>query len=389
MTVRAPLTVVVLAFGLVGTAPAQSRLAKPTIDTVNHRIVRVVNNGPAAWADTNGWKLVYERTVQPAEGSPGVLENPGGILLLNDGRLLEWDFRTPVINLYDAQGSFVRKLGRAGAGPGEFRATEPAIFHDTLVVNDPRLGRMTLMSLTGSVIRTVPTLCCDEFALNVDDRGRARIHTTKVVNGVFRATWVGFDLTGRRVDSIPSPQAISPRTWTVKEGTGESVFNVPFAGQNVVQFLRDGSMIYGATDQAQWFRSSNGIDTLQIFTIRGTVPMRIPEAQRDSMFRRLVDHNERLRAIAAPSDIPNIYPLWRRMDVDGRDDLWIMLGGDYGTPILGFYVLDRASTLLGTVPSPFRSATFISWAGDRIAVEDTDENDLPRIRIFRVDRRGH
>jgi hypothetical protein len=385
---RSHLHAALCAVAIAAPASAQSRLAKPTIDTINHHIVRVMNTGPTAWADTNGWKLVYERTVQPAEGSAGVLENPGGILLLNDGRLLEWDFRTPVINLYDAQGLFVRRLGRAGAGPGEFRATAPAMFHDTLVVNDPRLGRMTLMSLTGSVIRTVPTVCCDAFALNVDDRGRARIHTTKVVNGVFRSTWIGVDLTGRRVDSIPSPQAITPRTWTVKEGAGESVFNVPFAGQNVVQFLRDGSMIYGATDQAQWLRSSNGIDTVQIFTIRGTAPVRIPEAQRDSMFR-LVTRTERLRAIAGASDIPHVYPLWRRMDVDGRDDLWIMLGGDYGTPILGFYVLDRASTLLGTVPSPFKSATFISWAGDRVAVEDTDDNDLPRIRIFRVDRRGH
>ena len=123
MTVRAPVAVVVLAFGLVGRGQAQSRLAKPTIDTVNHHIVRVMNSGPTAWTDTNGWKLVYERTVQPAEGTTGVLENPGGILLLNDGRLLEWDFRTPAINLYDARGSFVRRLGRAGAGPGEFRST--------------------------------------------------------------------------------------------------------------------------------------------------------------------------------------------------------------------------------------------------------------------------
>ena len=107
------------------------------------------------------------------------------------------------------------------------------------------------------------------------------------------------------------------------------------------------------------------------------------------MFHRLVDNNEQLRAVAAPGDIPNVFPLWRRIDVDGRDDLWIMLGGDYGMPIRGFHVLDHAGTLLGMVPSPFKAATFVSWAGDRVAIEDTDDNDLPRIRIFRVDRRGH
>ena len=78
------------------------------------------------------------------------------------------------------------------------------------------------------------------------------------------------------------------------------------------------------------------------------------------------------------------------MDVDGRDDLWVMLGGDMARPIRGFYVFDHAWTLSGGSARAIQVRhAFVSWAGDRVAIEDTDENDLPRIRIFRIDRRGH
>jgi hypothetical protein len=94
---------------LVSRGAEAQRLTRPTIDTVNHHIVRVMNNGPTAWAGTNGWKLVYERTVQPAEGSPGMFSNPTDAHLLPDGKVIEVE---------DARGSgapVVQTTRKAGA----------------------------------------------------------------------------------------------------------------------------------------------------------------------------------------------------------------------------------------------------------------------------------
>ena len=101
-------------------ANAQSRLTKPTIDTINHHIVRVMNSGPTAWTDTNGWKLTLERTVQPPEGSAGELAKPTTALVTSGGQIVVADWQTPRVGLYDRSGRFVRLLGRPGAGPGEF-----------------------------------------------------------------------------------------------------------------------------------------------------------------------------------------------------------------------------------------------------------------------------
>ena len=66
---------------------AKSALNAPTIDTLPGGIVRVHNNGPTAWTDTNGWKLVLEHSFTMPEGSPGQLNNPAGIVADSKGNI--------------------------------------------------------------------------------------------------------------------------------------------------------------------------------------------------------------------------------------------------------------------------------------------------------------
>ncbi|HEY4101782.1 MAG TPA: hypothetical protein VGM20_12990 [Gemmatimonadales bacterium] len=367
---------------------AAQRLAKPVRDTVDHHIVRVTNPGPTSWSDTNGWKLTYERTIQPADDSPGMLEHPAGISLLGDGRLVEWDSKTPGINVYDVHGALVRKIGRDGEGPGEFRRNEVGLLRDTIVVDDIHLARITVFTIDGRLIRTMRAPCCDGFPVAVDQRGRAILHVTTNLRGAFTSHWARVPLGGGSADTIPSPVAAPPLQWTVHSEHGEAVFRVPFAGQTTMAFQQDGSMIYGATDRAEWLRSSDGRDTTLIIRISGLVPRPVPAVNRDSLFHLYTDHNEALRAVAHESDLPRTYPLWREIGTDDRGDFWIMLGS-YFTPITGFAVVDRNGAFLGIVPSPFRAASYVSWSGDRVAVADIDDNDVPRVRIFRIDRRGH
>lgn len=365
------------------------RLTRPTIDTVNHHIVRVMNNGPTAWTDTNGWKLVYERTVQPTEGSPGELGNPNQIHLLDDGRLVVSDMairsKPPAIALYDAAGKFVRPLGRPGEGPGEFRQVESGLFADTLLIQDATLGRATVMTLGGKFIRTYPTSAQQRGEVAV--RSDGRLQTMKYGRGPL-AYLMHFSPTGARTDSALIPEAGAPHEWEVAVTGGMSRYGIPFAGRTVRHYTRDGSTIYGMTDRYQFVVSPNGGDTALIFGRNGAPASPIPSALRDSIFRMFTS-NPGVARVAALHDVPTVYPIWSGLNSDPAGNIWVTVGGNPGQAIRQLDVFAPNGHYMGAVAVPFRTATAMAWSRDRLAALDVDQNDLPRIRIFRIERRGH
>ncbi len=372
----------------VAPASAQSRLARPTIDTINHHVIRVMNNGPTAWADTSGWKLMYERTVQPPEGAPGMFTNPSQVLLLGDGRLIIAQRDPMVIMLYDAQGKFVRRLGRQGEGPGEYQSPHIALKHDTLVIYDGRLGRATIMTLDGKEVREFLTnIHADGPPISVDSRNRLRVQNSRPSVSTFQPQWVHFDLSGRRLDSLLPPHAVKEKSWDVKVTGGAMSMMIPFAPQNSYAFFDDGSFIYGGQDRVEFLVSREGGDTTRIFGRNDLRADPIPSATRDSMVERY-SQNAQLRGVMTPGDVPKVYVLWNEIAVDGRGNAWVARGrqSDH-TARLDVY--DGRGFLLGSVAAPFTTLWRTAWSGDRIAVVDTDDNELPRVRIYRVDRRGH
>jgi hypothetical protein len=61
------------------------------------------------------------------------------------------------IRVFSADGTFLRTIGRSGAGPGEFASLESmGILGDTLWAIDGDLRRITLFSMAGSVLATIP-----------------------------------------------------------------------------------------------------------------------------------------------------------------------------------------------------------------------------------------
>ena len=60
--------------------------------------------------------------------------------------------------VFDADGRFVARLGREGAGPGEFRAPTIVLIlpGDTVLVIDGSLARLTVLSQKYGLVRTAP-----------------------------------------------------------------------------------------------------------------------------------------------------------------------------------------------------------------------------------------
>ncbi len=82
----------------------------------------------------------------------------------SDGTIFVRTAQPPTINVFDAQGRFVRTIGREGEGPGEFTiAGRHGVLADTLWVLDPVNARVTLFDREGTVLATRPS--------NPDGRG--------------------------------------------------------------------------------------------------------------------------------------------------------------------------------------------------------------------------
>lgn len=368
-------------------AACSGERAAPAVafDTLPSGTVVVTSGQAGEWADTNGWKLVLERTVQPPEGDSAAFGNPYDIVLRPDGSFLLRDGNDPALALYDSSGVLVRRFGRQGAGPGEFERSYPAWLGDTLVVHDPGQSRISLFALDGTLIRTFPGICCHEGPpIGVDSRGRIRVTGQRVSDSAFTNQWLYFTLDGRRVDSMIPPEAGKQKYWTVATNGGRSRYTVPFAGQNAHAFLPDGRIVYGITDKYELLVTSTGRDTARIIRRTGVTGDPVPPGALDSILGVWTKGNPGLAEVAHRSDVPSTRPLWSGVELDGQGNFWVQRG-DYTGGSHRFDVFAPDGRFLGEVPSPFDHLWQSVWAGQRVAVLDEDEAGLPRVRVFRIE----
>jgi hypothetical protein len=363
-----------------------------TIDTLPGGIIRVMNHAPSEWADTNGWRLVLERTIQPAPGEPGELGIPSAMALHPNGDLVVRDNQPTVLRRYWADGDSVTEIAREGDGPGEYRDPVPAFVGDTLVVQDQKRALLLLYAPDGTLLRQFPSICCQGVSrLPVLEDGRVMIRSaTKTADDPFVAQWVVFDLTGRRLDSVRTP-AMPRWTWEItRTFPGGGVMRrsrpVPFSGAAEPILRRVGDQLSGAGTENVVLVTRSGLDTTRILGRDDQPPVALPPGMRDSVYAEALAQEAALADISNLADIPDHFPFWSSIHEDGRNDIWLLTEPGPGGPGQ-FDVYTPDGVLRGSVPAPAMSEyPRFAWAGDRVAILDTDGDDLPRIRIYRIDQ---
>ena len=382
-----PRLVALLTLALVTGAGAQSGLAKPVIGKLPNGAISVVNTGPSRWVDTNGWKLVYERTVQPAEGEPGVLESPWGTALSAGGYLATIDFRNVAVRLYGPDGKFLRAIGRRGEGPGEYRVPFAAFYKDSLYVYDPQLRRASVFTVDGKLARTVATTANDQFPIHFDARGMMVLRASTWTRTAVFGRWVSQTRSGQKVDSMVAIGYLDTKSWKYVGGEGPSEWPVPFPPSYVEQLLPTGGAVIGRTDEYALVITRTGTDTVRRFSRTNPPLVRIPDASRDSALQANVRQQPKLRGIARLEDVPTHWPPFRSIHLDAAGNFWVHARTERANQTR-FDVFTPTGDFMGSVATPIPAAATVNFHGDRVAVIDTDGDDLPRIRIFRVDRRG-
>lgn len=124
--------------------------------------VSIVESREAAWEEGDEWRLDTVPAVTiggEEEGEPAYdLLQVSDVVRLGNGSIALINNGTSDIRLYDAAGRHVRTVGRAGDGPGEFRAMETLdrSAGDTLHTYDYLLRRLSTIAPDGAFLGSKP-----------------------------------------------------------------------------------------------------------------------------------------------------------------------------------------------------------------------------------------
>lgn len=126
-------------------------------DTVGDTIVVRTFVG-SRWGDDA--RLEPEIRIGAVEGEDGyLLGDVRGLAVAPSGAVYVHDAQVPALRRYGPEGAFVATLGRAGAGPGEYRMSDGglAVLPDgRVVLRDPGNARFTVYDSAGDYLETWP-----------------------------------------------------------------------------------------------------------------------------------------------------------------------------------------------------------------------------------------
>jgi hypothetical protein len=116
--------------------------------------VHTVHSRHPRWEEAGFWTVAREPSVSVG-GLNGpieeILEEVSAARRQRDGDLVVADRQGRAVRVYDGQGSFVKSLGRPGAGPGEFQSPAEVVLApgDSILVWDEQLFRLSLFDEGG------------------------------------------------------------------------------------------------------------------------------------------------------------------------------------------------------------------------------------------------
>jgi len=134
---------------------------RPGVVMADSAGIQVVENRAARWTKAEAWRLLPDArlSIGTVDGAPEYqFARVVAAARRPDGRILVLDGGSATVREYDAQGRFIRALGRRGSGPGEFRSPVQLFVGvgDTLMVWDSALNRLTRFGPTAELVDVRP-----------------------------------------------------------------------------------------------------------------------------------------------------------------------------------------------------------------------------------------
>jgi hypothetical protein len=349
--------------------PPDARVVQDTIDGVVH----VVSGGRGAWVQGGAWNVARTGiTIGEAVGAPEyVFDRVAGVVVGRDGHIYVADGAALEVRVFSPQGSFLRRFGGRGDGPGEFRDIRGlARAPEGVAVLDGARARVTVFRPGGTLARS--------FDLDGSDR-RTGHHLP-----------MRFDERGRYYDPVILPVGPDGRGLGVRihgrDGAGVETVRLGgalprnrFDPSPSVAVGPDGRIYHALGDQYRITVLDPQGDTLRVL-LRRVLPRPLAAEELGDSAVVLVRHEEMPPVGAAPAYKPIIAGL----RVDDLGNLWVETYSDDHSTHLEWSVHDPAGRYLGEVATPRMDVLHIGV--DFVAGVARDDDGMERVVVLPIRR---
>ena len=353
------------------------------------------------------WQLVEDLRIG-GEDETTIFTDIRSIVAGPQGHIFVLDARPQEIRVFDRTGKFVTLAARKGQGPGEIaNANGMLLARETIWVNDPSNGRWSAYSAAdGKYLRQmlIPIRSFGYlWGAGIDAEGRfidpVLVTTDRVDPATKRPVSeprirrVRND--GTIIDTIQAavceqrtPPAKTSFTGSTP-GVGNSFYGIPFLPRPLMVF--DGRSGYWCTPSDEYLlahRSLANGDTLHAVRKPYTrVP--VTREQREKAIKDARTSLARYKDIDADySRIPSAHPVFQRLDLDDKGQLWARRVTADSSRAIDVY--DAAAKQIATVTTtiPFQAHLPMHIRGDFVYGVIRDEDDVPYVVRARIVRGG-
>ncbi len=384
--------------------PSAASHPEPTVrDSAGIRIVENALDGLPLWTVSPD-PLLRIGALEGAEAE--TLYQVNDIDRLSDGSWLVANGSTEEVRVFDADGGYVRTIGRRGEGPGEFVSLSSVFVlpGDTVAVWDARQRRVSVFDVGGAMHRDVSFEALSEGA--VTPFGRLDSGRWGVRRSGREIESPGGGISGRsrnmELHAVTEPDGSGPTVfaeipgspgWVVASPTFTALRTIPFGAGNAMEVVGD-RFVGGLADQPElrlW--NARGVEVERWRVLEPPTPLsdEIWEAAREREEEQLADGpaDAPAQLLEAYSDFwleverPELLPYWGRVRTSSSGDVWL---GEYvrrPDEPRRWRVFDASGALVRQVDVP--AGFELQWIGeDLMAGVVTDEFDVEYVQVVRL-----
>jgi hypothetical protein len=338
-----------------------------TIDTLPSGRIVVHSPKTGLWEETGApWRVEEVFRIGRIEGTgPDVFGRVSALAVDGSGRVWVFDRQAEEFRVFDAEGKYVRTVGRKGGGPGEFRGVIGLAWGPggNLWLADPANGRFTVIDTAGHFVTSHPEIGSVSIAPwpgGFDAEGHFLTYVPDPDRpfGLDGILLVVYDSAMTPLDTIVPPRWQGPANeFVYRRGQMSVSTSIPFSPGVLWRLMPSGHIWFALTGEYRIFEIGSSGDTVREIS-RDFDPVPVTSAEIESAVAGL-EWFTRQGGRIDRSRIPNTKP--------ALDDFWVGRDGTlWVRPVVAdtaqkgrvLDVFDAVGRYLGRVALPFRLVEF-------------------------------